>query len=224
MELSRSTLCFRRTLIGLLDGQLVASPVHRSDITFFSSFFSICFRYLRDRYTIFWSLEETRTCIWCNCKLLQGPYYCGAGADKAFGRDIVDAHYKACLFAGINISGINAEVMPGQVNPKCTYFYHHLYSTEGERYDHMLLWSCFTTLNYSHVELLVFGCCSHCICNKKVEQHSRFFWYCDVLSSISLVLKRAPVIGTVGISSWSYSRNCCWWSDMGCSIHSWGNL
>ncbi|KAK6127475.1 hypothetical protein DH2020_038792 [Rehmannia glutinosa] len=37
----------------------------------------------------------------------QGPYYCGIGADKAFGRDIVDAHYKACLYAGINISGIN---------------------------------------------------------------------------------------------------------------------
>lgn len=45
----------------------------------------------------------------------QGPYYCGAGADKSFGRDIVDAHYKACLYAGINISGINGEVMPGQV-------------------------------------------------------------------------------------------------------------
>ncbi|XP_072991380.1 glutamine synthetase nodule isozyme-like [Typha latifolia] len=44
----------------------------------------------------------------------QGPYYCAAGADKAFGRDIVDAHYKACLYAGINVSGINGEVMPGQ--------------------------------------------------------------------------------------------------------------
>ncbi|KAJ6737435.1 GLUTAMINE SYNTHETASE [Salix viminalis] len=44
----------------------------------------------------------------------QGPYYCGAGADKAFGRDVVDSHYKACLYAGINISGINGEVMPGQ--------------------------------------------------------------------------------------------------------------
>ncbi|KAK3409490.1 hypothetical protein EUGRSUZ_J01611 [Eucalyptus grandis] len=42
----------------------------------------------------------------------QGPYYCGIGADKAFGRDIVDSHYKACLCAGINISGINGEVMP----------------------------------------------------------------------------------------------------------------
>ncbi|CAN1187903.1 Glutamine synthetase N-1 [Linum perenne] len=28
--------------------------------------------------------------------------------------DIVDAHFKACLYAGINISGINGEVMPGQ--------------------------------------------------------------------------------------------------------------
>ena len=44
----------------------------------------------------------------------QGPYYCSAGADKSFGRDISDAHYKACLFAGINISGTNGEVMPGQ--------------------------------------------------------------------------------------------------------------
>ncbi|AQL08573.1 Glutamine synthetase3 isoform 1 [Zea mays] len=45
---------------------------------------------------------------------MRGPYYCAAGADKAFGRDVVDAHYKACLYAGINISGINGEVMPGQ--------------------------------------------------------------------------------------------------------------
>ncbi|KAL1803613.1 hypothetical protein ACET3Z_032260 [Daucus carota] len=44
----------------------------------------------------------------------QGPYYCGIGADKAYGRNIVDAHYKACLYAGINVSGINGEVMPAQ--------------------------------------------------------------------------------------------------------------
>ena len=47
--------------------------------------------------------------------IFQGPYYCSAGADKSFGRDISDAHYKACLYAGINISGTNGEVMPGQV-------------------------------------------------------------------------------------------------------------
>jgi glutamine synthetase len=44
----------------------------------------------------------------------QGPYYCAAGADVAFGRQIVEAHYRACLYAGIKVSGINAEVLPGQ--------------------------------------------------------------------------------------------------------------
>jgi len=44
----------------------------------------------------------------------QGPYYCAVGADKAFGRDIVDAHYKACLYSGLSIGGANGEVMPGQ--------------------------------------------------------------------------------------------------------------
>ena len=44
----------------------------------------------------------------------QGPYYCGVGANKVYGRDIVEAHYRACLYAGVNISGTNAEVMPAQ--------------------------------------------------------------------------------------------------------------
>jgi glutamine synthetase len=44
----------------------------------------------------------------------QGPYYCAVGADNMFGRDIVEAHYRCCLYAGLKISGINAEVMPGQ--------------------------------------------------------------------------------------------------------------
>uniref|UniRef100_A0A3B1K766 Glutamine synthetase n=1 Tax=Astyanax mexicanus TaxID=7994 RepID=A0A3B1K766_ASTMX len=44
----------------------------------------------------------------------QGPYYCGVGADKAYGRDIVEAHYRACLYAGVQICGTNAEVMPAQ--------------------------------------------------------------------------------------------------------------
>ena len=44
----------------------------------------------------------------------QGPYYCSAGAGCAIGRDIADVHYKMCLFAGVNISGVNAEVMPAQ--------------------------------------------------------------------------------------------------------------
>jgi glutamine synthetase len=40
----------------------------------------------------------------------QGPYYCGVGAGKVVQRDIVEAHYRACLYAGIKISGTNAEV------------------------------------------------------------------------------------------------------------------
>jgi glutamine synthetase len=44
----------------------------------------------------------------------QGFYYCGVGADEVFGRPVVEAHLENCLQAGLSISGINAEVMPGQ--------------------------------------------------------------------------------------------------------------
>jgi glutamine synthetase len=44
----------------------------------------------------------------------QGPYYCSVGANNAFGRRVVEAHYRTCLYAGVKISGCNAEVMPGQ--------------------------------------------------------------------------------------------------------------
>jgi glutamine synthetase len=44
----------------------------------------------------------------------QGPYYCGVGADRVYGRDVVEAHYRACLYSGVKICGTNAEVMPAQ--------------------------------------------------------------------------------------------------------------
>jgi glutamine synthetase len=44
----------------------------------------------------------------------QGSYYCGVGAEEIFGREIVELHLERCLAAGLGISGINAEVMPGQ--------------------------------------------------------------------------------------------------------------
>ena len=44
----------------------------------------------------------------------QGPFYCGVGADEVFGREIVEHHLELCLEAGLELSGINAEVMPGQ--------------------------------------------------------------------------------------------------------------
>ena len=34
----------------------------------------------------------------------QGPYYCSVGGNVCFGRAIADAHYKACLYAGVTIS------------------------------------------------------------------------------------------------------------------------
>jgi len=44
----------------------------------------------------------------------QGPYYCGVGTGKVFGREIMECHYRACMYAGVKIAGENAEVMPSQ--------------------------------------------------------------------------------------------------------------
>lgn len=44
----------------------------------------------------------------------QGPFYCGVGAESVYGRALAEAHMDACIKAGLIISGINAEVMPGQ--------------------------------------------------------------------------------------------------------------
>ncbi len=44
----------------------------------------------------------------------QGPYYCGVGAGRVVGREIIEEHTQACLDAGLMIEGTNAEVMPGQ--------------------------------------------------------------------------------------------------------------
>src|ERR1700704_1816403 len=44
----------------------------------------------------------------------QGPYYCSVGALNAYGRAIVEEHLDACLDAGLNVEGINAEVATGQ--------------------------------------------------------------------------------------------------------------
>lgn len=44
----------------------------------------------------------------------QGQYYCSVGTRNAFGRDIVEEVVEACIYAGVKISGMNAEVAPGQ--------------------------------------------------------------------------------------------------------------
>jgi glutamine synthetase len=44
----------------------------------------------------------------------QGQYYCSVGAENAIGREIIEEHLDLCLEAGLNVEGINAEVMMGQ--------------------------------------------------------------------------------------------------------------
>ena len=38
----------------------------------------------------------------------QGPFYCGVGASRVFGREIVEEHLELCRQAGLSIYGINA--------------------------------------------------------------------------------------------------------------------
>ena len=45
----------------------------------------------------------------------QGPYYCAVGSNRCVGREVMEAHYRACLHAGLKICGENAEVMLAQV-------------------------------------------------------------------------------------------------------------
>jgi glutamine synthetase len=44
----------------------------------------------------------------------QGEYYCGIGSENVSGRDIIEHHLDLCLAAGLNMTGINAEVALGQ--------------------------------------------------------------------------------------------------------------
>lgn len=44
----------------------------------------------------------------------QGPYYCSVGSNNCVGRDLVETHLDLCLEAGIQVTGVNAEVMKGQ--------------------------------------------------------------------------------------------------------------
>lgn len=50
----------------------------------------------------------------CGLDACQGQYYCSVGSENAFGRAIVEEHLKKCLYAGVKLSGVNAEVAPGQ--------------------------------------------------------------------------------------------------------------
>jgi len=47
-------------------------------------------------------------------KIPEGQYYCSVGASVSIGRYIAEAHLRCALYAGLSISGINAEGFPSQ--------------------------------------------------------------------------------------------------------------
>jgi glutamine synthetase len=83
----------------------------------------------------------------------QGPYYCGVGAQKAYGREIVEEHLDVCLEAGLNVEGINAEVAAGQWEFQIfakgakeagdqIWVARYLLERIGESYDVAINWHC----------------------------------------------------------------------------------
>lgn len=67
---------------------------------------------LEQEYFIYGSY--TKEPLGFNNAVKQGQYYCSVGGQNAFGRSIVEDHYKKCLEIGLGITGVNAEVAPGQ--------------------------------------------------------------------------------------------------------------
>jgi len=49
----------------------------------------------------------------------QGQYYCSVGSNNTFGRNLAETHYKLCLEYDVKLSGMNAEVAPGQWEWQC---------------------------------------------------------------------------------------------------------
>ncbi|CAH0749673.1 unnamed protein product [Diatraea saccharalis] len=45
-----------------------------------------------------------------------GPYYCATGANKIVARDLMEAFYRCCLYAGVQLNGINPGTTPSQWN------------------------------------------------------------------------------------------------------------
>jgi len=83
----------------------------------------------------------------------QGQYYCSVGANNAFGRHIVEEHLDACLDAGLNVEGINAEVAAGQWEFQIfakgakeagdqIWLARYLLERIGEKYNVVINWDC----------------------------------------------------------------------------------
>lgn len=83
----------------------------------------------------------------------QGPYYCGVGAGKAYGRDVIEDHLDQLIEAGVNIEGINAEVATGQWEFQIfakgakaagdqVWMARYLAERNGEKYGLAINWHC----------------------------------------------------------------------------------
>jgi glutamine synthetase len=83
----------------------------------------------------------------------QGPYYCSVGAKNAYGRAMVEEHLDACLEAGLNVEGINAEVATGQWEFQIfakgakeagdqVWIARYLLERIGEKYNIAINWHC----------------------------------------------------------------------------------
>lgn len=44
----------------------------------------------------------------------QNDYYCGVGGNNIYERKVIEEAFQNCLFAGLNLTGLNAEVAPSQ--------------------------------------------------------------------------------------------------------------
>lgn len=93
LALSKNTLCSTQTIVHL-DGPRTGSQLRKGEWKVKTSPFSADFSLLSSHTTL----------------SFHSPYYCGVGANRVVARDIVDAHYRACLYAGVKICGTNAEV------------------------------------------------------------------------------------------------------------------
>lgn len=69
---------------------------------------------LEQEFYIMWNNGIRTESLGFDKAINQGQYYCSVGAENAFGRQIVQDAYQACLDAGLIVSGMNAEVGPGQ--------------------------------------------------------------------------------------------------------------
>ena len=67
---------------------------------------------MKNKYPVGWKEDDSRRLAVEPKK--QGDYYCGTGANNAIGRECIEKAFDNCLYAGLSLTGMNAEVAPSQ--------------------------------------------------------------------------------------------------------------